>query len=102
MPGTERSGRKGIGESLFAERLYGHLKGMADWLRETFPDGVPAYAEQWIETSHALVMQQEIAASKVTLAAKLLEGDDVTDACLRLAWQHAERYGPILRLAGAA
>ena len=28
--------------------------------------------------------------------------DDVTDACLRLADQHVERYGPILRLLGAA
>ena len=87
---------------MLADALYEHLRKGADLLRARCPGGLGAHEEEWIERCHSLVMTQEIVASKTTLARALLEGDDVTDSCLRLMREHAERYGPVLRVMGAA
>ena len=102
MPGTRKSGRKGLGKALLADGLYDHLRRGADLFRELCPGGVGPDVEAWIEASHGLVMQGEIDAAKTALARSLLEGDDVTDACLRLAVASYDRYGPLLRLVDAA
>lgn len=102
MPGSERSGRKGLGAILLADALYEHLRQGADLLRSRCPGGLGAHEEAWVERSHSLVMQQEIDAAKTALARSLLEGDDVTDACLKLAMHSVARYGPLIRLVEAA
>jgi hypothetical protein len=102
MPGASGSGRKGLGAALLADALYEHLRRGADLLRARCPGGLGANEEEWVEQSHSLVMQKEIDAAKTALARSLLEGEDVTDACLKLAMHSYERYGPLLRLADAA
>jgi len=87
-----------LGEAICADELHEHLRQGADLMRR---DGIDAEEVSWIERCQRLVLRQEIVRSKTAIAAGLLAGDDVTDACLRLAEQHARSY-PLVRLAGAA
>lgn len=98
VAGNENSGRRSLGQSLLADSLHEHLERAAALLGK---DGLTPEEEEWIAGSHELVKRQEVTASKTTLARALLEDDDVTAACLRLATHHGERFGPLIRLAGA-
>lgn len=102
MPGASGSGRRQQGETLFADALHQHLSVGSRMLRDLCRGGLTPEVERWIEASQSLVLRQEIVASRTALARALLEGDDVTPACLRLATQHVERFGPLVRLSDAA
>jgi hypothetical protein len=103
MPGNERSGRKGLGAAMLADRCFVIVRRGADLMRARaagIPD--PDGEAGWIEEAHAFGMVAEMYAAKIAIARSLLDDEDATDACLRLVGHSVDRYGPLLRLAGAA
>ena len=102
MPGTRNSGRKGSGAAMLADRCFASMRRGADLMRAHSTGGLTPDMEAWIDEVHALVMVAEVYAAKVALARALLDDEDATDACLRLATHSVDRYGPLIRLAEAA
>ena len=102
MPGSERSGRKGSGAAMLADRGFAIARRGADLMRARASGGLAPEEMAWLEEVHAFVMATEIYAAKIALVRALTDDEDVTDACLRLAQQSVDRYGPLLRLADVA